>query len=748
MISGATGGKGGTALWKHLSNAEANEAVLTGQCRGLFTTDITAQIKELTDIAKVARAKKPLYHIHCDPSIPYTDQQFKDFFDSFEQEFGLQNQPYAEVTHIKHERAHRHRVYSLVRENGTCIQLSNDYARREKLARLAELANGEELTKGRHNRAVMHALRNEGNLSASHRMVDEGLTDGPPALAVETPKDRQIRERLAQERGFVESAVMTAWKQSDSPLAFSQALSDQGFTLAQGRKVAVMVDREGNVFPLARALGNASKQAGDRINTKDVTARLEGLELQPSDLVKSEIKKAIFVAGLKVKSDQKFEEFISTPIDDKSKKYQFDEEKILSQLREKIKTSPIKTKDFSKMSKEQAIAEQARIIAEMIMELIANLFGGTIRRNIQDDTESRIKQILEQRRSDWNNRSDYREGLERDCINEFKRQIGNITNSASGIPQSEKHREPFAIAGTIGAIGIEQDRSLDRASGSTDQKSDLDRKQGGRIIAPQIIDNFQLNQGLAKHEDKLKKLIKGLSTTSKIQNMCLKRLKDNDAEIWEIIRKKGNWNDKKGELAPPVDPSKLTDQQIKEICVLHKKQDIEDLRKDISKKASKMNQIKNQLTIFDKIRPSKSMKIKEINDIFQDIHLTKCLFLEKSKEVKSQNSNFWKRQIDDKRDYLSGEYQRFFDDISPQRKNWDENKILRKAIFNSDLEIINAIIDNDFKKAKSIIEERNQIKSKPIEILTKPKEVITIKPKTAYVETPTYEEEEYRGPRM
>ena len=69
MISGATRGKGGSGLWRHLLDYKhQNDAVMVGASRGLIETGTKDQIKELTHIGRYASHSKPLHHVHADPA--------------------------------------------------------------------------------------------------------------------------------------------------------------------------------------------------------------------------------------------------------------------------------------------------------------------------------------------------------------------------------------------------------------------------------------------------------------------------------------------------------------------------------------------------------------------------------------------------------------------------------------------------------------------------------------------------------
>ncbi|KAA8388030.1 hypothetical protein FKW31_02420 [Acetobacter sp. DmW_136] len=97
MIEGATRGKGGYNLWRHLrDDKKQNDTTLAGASRGLVQQGITDQIKELTSIGRYASHSKPLYHVHADPAKDWTAQEWEAYWQDYEKEFSLQKQPFSE----------------------------------------------------------------------------------------------------------------------------------------------------------------------------------------------------------------------------------------------------------------------------------------------------------------------------------------------------------------------------------------------------------------------------------------------------------------------------------------------------------------------------------------------------------------------------------------------------------------------------------------------------------------------------
>ncbi len=285
MISGATRGTGGHALGAHLADAKhLNEEAVLGSSRGLVGGTIREQIAEITDLTSHSRAAQPLYHVHADPpeGAAWSEQTWSRYWLLFEREFGLERAAYSEEHHLKEGRAHRHRVYSLVREDGTTNPMRQDFARREKLSRIIEHETGAPMVSGAFNRKVHQFLLQDGRYDIAQAMEHGGLLDGSRTRAVLTPRERAQAERTGIDPQDIATQALAAWRASDDGKSFRAALLEHGLRIMQGERVPVLVDQAGGTHPLARLLGKASKAAGEvRINAAAVDARLAGQQLDP-----------------------------------------------------------------------------------------------------------------------------------------------------------------------------------------------------------------------------------------------------------------------------------------------------------------------------------------------------------------------------------------------------------------------------------------------------------------------------------
>lgn len=281
MIIGATRGRGGGKLARHLCDLrQKNEVTRPGASRGLIRCGVHDQVEELTEVVAHAQHASPLYHVHVNPEEDWAEETWAEFWAEFEREFGLERQAFTEVVHGKRARTHRHRVYSLVRPDGSCIPMSHDYARHEFLARLFELRTGAQPVSGAHNRAVLARCDQEGLFKEAAALCAAGLGDGPRRRAPTTPGERAQAERTGVAPQAVRNAALRAWQASDNTPALMAALHDHGLTLVQGHSGPGLLDKRGGFHLLTRALAQASRCAGlDPIHAAAVHGRLVNVGL-------------------------------------------------------------------------------------------------------------------------------------------------------------------------------------------------------------------------------------------------------------------------------------------------------------------------------------------------------------------------------------------------------------------------------------------------------------------------------------
>lgn len=284
MISLAVRGKGERALSRHLVKPE-NDTVVVIPARGLASDDIHEQLEELVALSLGGRTDKPIWHVNIDPDLeldPVANAAARQrWWTLFEQEFGLQRQAYLGVEHVKHGRpVHEHRVYGLVRPNGSVVDLRFDYARREKISRRLEHELGLAPINSKHSRTIEATLRREGHVEAAEWIAGAGLLEVARPVATFSPEERLIQERTGIRLADVRAAALAAWHASSDGEGFARELAARGLRLHSGRAGPIFVDRTGGAHSATRVIGFASRQVdGARIPAREVRERIAGLTL-------------------------------------------------------------------------------------------------------------------------------------------------------------------------------------------------------------------------------------------------------------------------------------------------------------------------------------------------------------------------------------------------------------------------------------------------------------------------------------
>lgn len=204
-------------------------------------------MQDMTDSGQ--RGTKGLYHAQISPAPDYvlTREQWFESVRVLEAELGLEGQPHALVLHEDKGRIHAHVVWQRTDcEKLTLIPDSHNYAAHERAARKLERQFGHERIDGPHT----------------------GKTKDDKSFSKAEAQQGERSALLPTER----KAQLTAlWQQSDSGKAFTAALHEVGYVLAQGdRRGLVIVDEHGEVHSLARQING--------VKTKEIEQRLDHID--------------------------------------------------------------------------------------------------------------------------------------------------------------------------------------------------------------------------------------------------------------------------------------------------------------------------------------------------------------------------------------------------------------------------------------------------------------------------------------
>jgi hypothetical protein len=257
----------------HLMSEKENEKVVFSGQRGLLSETILDSLDDMELISYASpRCEKHLYHISMNPSEEMDDEQWELAWELYEEEFALGELPYIEVTHTKPDgRLHKHRVYSRIDvDTGTAVQLSFTRIRNEKVARVLEYYFQHPLTVGKHNRAVMNHLKQEGYEEVLQWLEEGNASHEDRPAAATSPSEHQQQKRTKMPVEEVKHDLKTAYEQTDNGHAFEVAIVAKGYLMARGdRRDIVIVDEVGGVHSPRRRLGVKAKEL--RAKWSDIT---------------------------------------------------------------------------------------------------------------------------------------------------------------------------------------------------------------------------------------------------------------------------------------------------------------------------------------------------------------------------------------------------------------------------------------------------------------------------------------------
>ena len=278
--------------------------------------DIESYFMELTDLTSHANSKQPILHAYFSPdsTTEFTDEQYNRFWQRYEREFGLQEQPFCEVEHLGKNRfgelrRHYHRAYSIVKEDGTCLRMDHHRQRNEKIARMTEVIENQELTKGAFNLSVLKALgetlkalKSKEMLTADEMVYLDEVERAHKAISKShiiegsRPIPRMSdRQRLQQERTGVdfEAFTKTVWdtwnetmRRNHSVERFQAELMSMNYMLVRGKKCLLVVNDKGHYETLVNLLKKPEiEKNGARIPAGEINKYFENVNLLKVDKI-------------------------------------------------------------------------------------------------------------------------------------------------------------------------------------------------------------------------------------------------------------------------------------------------------------------------------------------------------------------------------------------------------------------------------------------------------------------------------
>ncbi len=270
-------------LATHLLNAHDNEHVEIADIRHAIANDLHGAFQEWEAIASGTKCQKFLYSLSINPNPTdgrLTRDQYMDFIARAEAKQGLMDQPRVIVFHVKHGREHCHVVWSRIdSEKMKAILMSHDRYKMRAVVQEFSREHGLTLPRGLKD----NKTRNQFNEKAKVLTLGEKQQEERTGLT----KQERVRD------------ITAIWNQTQTAKDFVQALKAKDYTLTNGKRGYVVVDRLGEIHSLPRQIeGVKSKEIKARLAKDCPLEKLpaaEKIQKQIRDATKTKIDKQISV---------------------------------------------------------------------------------------------------------------------------------------------------------------------------------------------------------------------------------------------------------------------------------------------------------------------------------------------------------------------------------------------------------------------------------------------------------------------
>ncbi len=261
---------GGRQMALHLLNGEQNEHVNVHEVRGFIASDVLGALNEAYALSKGTQCKQFMYSLSLSP--PETEKvdiaTFEHTLERVEKKLGLEGQPRVVVFHEKEGRRHAHCVWSRIDyENMKAINISHPKIKLNDLAKSLYLEHGWKMPEGFRDKSRKNPLNY-------------------------TRAEWQQAARIGRKAPDIKREFQECWAVSDTKATFENALGEQGYYLARGDKRGfVVIDVHGEVYSLARQLGQKAKALEGRLGKPSALPSVETIKSNVQGKLKNLFKK-------------------------------------------------------------------------------------------------------------------------------------------------------------------------------------------------------------------------------------------------------------------------------------------------------------------------------------------------------------------------------------------------------------------------------------------------------------------------
>ncbi|WP_306152710.1 relaxase/mobilization nuclease domain-containing protein [Roseovarius sp. MMSF_3281] len=260
------GSGGGRNVIAHVNKTEQNEVVrlVAGSEDDLMLDD---------ELATQDGKKYGIRHFNISPTETLTPDQYRDLMQMLNKEFDFKDRSVAVYEHVK-ERPdgikvpHYHILVSEQNQEGRTMSSSHNYARNEKIARIAEVKFGHQQVKGAHNRAVRDAAPDRA------KSVFNDICDGPRPSTVFSKGVHQKAERHGVDLPQIAYEMTRLRENSNQEKgeALAKLAADHGVRIEKGdrKNVILLKDQDGELIcSTHKALGIKAKDVTEVLAAKD-----------------------------------------------------------------------------------------------------------------------------------------------------------------------------------------------------------------------------------------------------------------------------------------------------------------------------------------------------------------------------------------------------------------------------------------------------------------------------------------------
>lgn len=251
----------------HLQKEE-NVHVEVHQIRGFLSNTLEGAFQESHAISRATNCKQHLFSLSLNPpksAVPSV-KDFEDAVERAEKQLGLHGQPRAIVFHEKRGidgelRRHAHAVWCRINtDEMKAVQLSFSKMKLREVSRALFVRNNWKMPNG---------LKDSKNRDPRNFTLAEW----------------QQAKRAGKNAKEVKATFQDCWALSDSKTAFKNALLEQGFVLAQGKRGHVAVDFQGEVYPVSRWTGLKAKDVRMRLGSHEDLPSVQKAQSVPAKII-------------------------------------------------------------------------------------------------------------------------------------------------------------------------------------------------------------------------------------------------------------------------------------------------------------------------------------------------------------------------------------------------------------------------------------------------------------------------------